>query len=127
MWRSNDGRQRYTESLHANLSIESTILSIPDFLKPLIGFSLLGKASGLRKVTSPRTLARKALVSAPVFHGLCLQFIMIHTIQIILIHSMYIPTNLAAADTKHWKNLNWVYFDEHQLIAYIGAVACGTG
>lgn len=30
------------------LSIESTTLPIPDFLRPLIGFSLLGKASGLR-------------------------------------------------------------------------------
>lgn len=52
---------------------------------------------------------------------------MIHTIQVILIHSMYIPTTLAAADAKHWKTLNRIYFDELQLMAYIGAVGCGTG
>lgn len=43
-----------------------------------------------------------------------------------MIHSMYMSRTCAAADAKHQKTLNWVYFDELRLIAYIGAVSYGT-
>lgn len=36
------------------------------------------------------------------------------------------PTTSAAADAKHWRTLKWVYFDELQLIADIGAAGYKT-
>lgn len=43
------------------------------------------------------------------------------TLQVIMIHSTYIPTICAAADAKHWK----VCFDKLQFIAYIGVAIYG--
>ncbi|KAI7776397.1 hypothetical protein LA080_005395 [Diaporthe eres] len=72
------------------------------------------------------TSARIAPASVQVFRGSWLQLILIHSPQVILVHGMYMPTTSAAADAKHWGTLNWIYFDELQLIADIGAVNYGT-